>query len=168
MPRPRISIATVMMLVVTAATASGLAARMLSSGLAPALAGAVPGARSSDIVAVLIAAVVLTALMLATRKRHTANQTMLQIAATCLGLLYLLSLPDITSKRLQLYWLQVLFAVLVVGPLLARRAVRTRMDRGPRRSWWMGTFEAIAFAYLNMLLVGIGGAVEGFGMILLR
>lgn len=167
MPRLRISIATVMMLVVTAAAASGLAARLLgieAVGELAQAAGAVPG----DALAVLILAIALTALALAARKRHTANQAMLQATLSCLGFLFVFSLAEIPSKRLQLYWLQALFAALVVAPLLARRAARARLDRGPRRAWWMGTFEAIAFAYLNMFLVSVGAGVEGLAIAALR
>ena len=168
MRRLRISIATIMMLVVTVGAASGLAARMLSTKIASELALGAGGVRSGDVVAVLLLAVGLTALTLAAWKRHTANQMMLQITMACLGLLFVLSLGDMASKRFQLYWLQILFAVLVVGPLLARRAVRARMIRGRGRTWWMGTCEAIAFAYLNMLLVAIGAVIEGFGITVLR
>jgi len=156
MLRPRISIATVMMLVVTAASASALAARMLRL---LAKSAQVAGDRY-DGVAVVILAIVLTGLALAARKGHSLNQAMVQITLACLGLLFVLSLPEWGSFRLMIYWLQILFATLVVGPLMVRRAVRTRMDRGPRRTWWMRTCEAIAFAYLNILLVLAGAGIE--------
>ena len=100
MSRLRVSIATVMMLVVTAAAASGLAARLIRSQFADAIAQAAGAARPGDIVAVLILAIVLTALALAARKGHTANQAMLQITLSCLGCLYVFSLPEIPSKPL--------------------------------------------------------------------
>ena len=58
------------------------------------------------------------------------------------------------------YWYQASFAVLVVVPLIARRIVKRRLDKGPRRTLWMKRCEAVAFAFLNMVLVLIGAGVQ--------
>ena len=163
MARPRISfsIATLMMLVGTVGSVAALVARVLellqevvSKSLHPYV---------SDLAALWVVGIVLTGVALAVWRGHTANQAMLQISLACLAFLYAISMTRLGS-RLSFYWLQSLFAVLVVVPLVARRRIKFRLARGPRRTWWLGTCEAVAFAYLNMLLVLAGMAIEGFGL----
>lgn len=160
LPRFRISIATGMMLVVTTASASALAARVLR--LLTDVTTNPFEFGFYDLCAVLILGIVLTAVALAARKGHSPNQTMLQITVTCLSFLYAITMFELSSQRIKIYWLQALFGVLVALPLVARRLIKRRLDRGPRRSWWMKTCEAVAFAYLNMLLVLAGVGIEAF------
>lgn len=97
-----------------------------------------------------------TAVALASLKCHSGVQTMLQITIACLGYLSLIELAELGMERPLLYWFQTSFAILVTLPLLGRRIVKTEMERGPRRTWWMRTFEAIFFSYLTMTLVLVG------------
>ena len=158
LPRIRISIATIMMLVITAAAASALVARVVQP--LQKVLSSVPLGRY-NLAAVLILGIVLTGVALAARKGHSPNQAMLQIALACLGFLFAVSLPDFLPPRARIYWLQVLFAVLVVIPLVVRRTLKNRTERGPQRAWRMKTCEAVAFAYFNMILVLVGIAIEG-------
>ena len=162
MPRPRISIAVLMLRVVTAAAGSAVYARVFRL-----VANAAPSTYNHDVAALFVLGIVLTALALAARKRHTAVQAMIQITLACLGFLTLIAVADLKSERPAFWWYQLTFALLVVGPLIARRRARTRMQRGPRRIWWMNTYEAIAFSFLNMLLVFTGIGIQFVTVILL-
>ena len=165
-PRFRISfsIATLMMLVVTVASAAALVMRVLLFLQTELRKSLHP--YTADMAALWILGIVLTGVALAAWRGHTANQAMARISLSCLAFLYALSVSKLDS-RVAFYWLQSLFGVLVVLPLLARGWNKTRLDLGPRRTWWLGTCEAVAFAYLNMLLVLAGMAIEGFGLELL-
>ena len=56
-------------------------------------------------------------------------------------------------ERPLLYWFQISFGLLATVPMVARRLVKTEMERGPRRTRWKKTCEAFFFAFLTMLLV---------------
>ena len=155
--RPRITMASVMILVVTAASASALLVR-LAKHLPPTPPSA---SMRYEIAGLFVAAIGLTGIALAARKRHSPYLAMLQITVACLGFLVLVSLAEISTIRPVLYWYQATFAALVVVPLVIRRVIKLRMDKSPRRAKWMKTCESLAFAFLNMILVMIGVLVQG-------
>ena len=113
-----------------------------------------------DAPVLFVSAIWLTAIALGALKSHSFCQTMLQGIIACIGFHSLIVLAENDLHRPLLYWLQVNFALLVAGPLLARRIVKTRMERGPRRNWWKRTFEAFVFAFLNIALVSLGAFLE--------
>ncbi len=160
LPKVRFTLGTVMMIVLFAASASALFARIchLLEENPPAN---MPGWKY-DSAAVVILAIGLTAVALGSLKSHSAAQTMLQGTLACLGYLSLIQLAEGDHPRLLLYFFQALFAVLAALPLLARRFVKARMDRGPRRDWWKRTCEAVFFAFLNMILVLAGIFLQVF------
>jgi hypothetical protein len=147
----RFSMAMVMMLVVTAAAASALFAKIREH---------VPATNQPylriDAPILFLLSIGLTAVALGALKSHSAGQTMLQITVACLSYLSLIGLAETGRERPLLYWFQFSFGILVTGPLLARRIVKTEMERGPKRTWWKKTFEAIFFAFLTMMLVLLG------------
>jgi len=147
----RFSMSLVMMMVVTAAASSALFAKIREH---------VPASNQPylriDAPVLFIASIALTAVALGALKSHTAGQMMLQITVACLSDLSLISLAESGRERPLLYWFQISFGVLVTVPLVARRIVKTEMERGPRRTWWKNTFESIFFAFLTMMLVLLG------------
>lgn len=157
MIRPRLTMASVMYAVVTAAAAAALLVR-LGRHMPPIPQG--PTLRY-EIAALFVAAIVLTGAALAARKRHSPYLAMLQITVACLAFLILVSVAEVSTLRPVLYWYQASFAVLVVVPLVIRRVIKLRMQKGPRRAARMKLCEAIAFAFLNMALVLIGVLVQG-------
>ena len=44
--------------------------------------------------------------------------------------------------------------------MLARRVVKTAIPRGPRRSWWKKTLEAIIFSFFTIFLVATGALIQ--------
>jgi hypothetical protein len=155
--RVRFSLATGMMLVVTAAAASAFFVKLskYSENIAPA-----SSISKLDPPILVTLAIGLTAVALGALKGHSAAQMMLQATLAYLGYLSLIWLSEGGWARLVLYWFQIAFALTVALPLLARRLVKSGMPRGPRRTWWKRTFEAMAFAFLNMLLVAVGAMIE--------
>ena len=147
----RFSMATMLMLVVTAAVASALFAKIRQH--VPAVGQ--PYLRV-DAPALFVLSIGLTAVALGAIKSHSGFQTMLQVIVACLSYLSLIALAESGQERPMLYWFEASFAFLVTGPLLARRLVKTEMERGPRRTWWKKTFEAIFFAFLTIWLVLVG------------
>ncbi len=163
----RFSMATIMMLVATAAACSALFAKAREH--IPAVGQ--PYLRF-DAPFLFTLSIVLTAVALGALKGHTAVQMMLQTTIACLGYVSLIGLAESGMQRPLLYWFQVSFALLVTIPLLARRSVKAGMERGPRRTWWKGTCEAVLFSFFTMILI-LGGlliqfiaimAVNGFGV----
>ena len=155
-PRFRISLATVMIAVITAAAASALFA-----GLVRHLpTGPISTQIRHDVAALFVAALILTGMAIAARKGHSPHLAMFQITLACLAYLSLLSLAEISRGPLLYYWYQVSFALMVVVPLIARRIVKRRIEKGPRRTLWMKRCESVAFAFLNMVLVLIGVGVQ--------
>jgi hypothetical protein len=147
----RFSMAMAMMMVVTAAAASALFAKVRAH---------TPAANQPylkiDAPILFIAAIGLTAVALGALKGHSAGQMMLQITVACLSYVSLIGLAETGRERPLLYWFQVSFGVLVTAPLLARMFVKAEMERGPRRTWWKKTCEAVFFAFLTMMLVLFG------------
>jgi hypothetical protein len=52
-----------------------------------------------------------------------------------------------------LYWFQGCFALLATAPLIARSHVKAEIERGPRRTWWKKTTEAVLFSFFTIFLV---------------
>jgi hypothetical protein len=153
--RFRFSTATAMMLVLAAAAASALFAKVHQ------YAGAVtqPGWKT-DVPSLFILAIGLGAVALGSWKEHSTVQTMLQFTLTCVGCLILIGISEGGYERAIRYWFQGTFAATVTLPLLARRYVKSRLPRGPRRDWWKKTCEAVFFSFLNMMLVTVGGLLQ--------
>ena len=147
----RFSMAMAMMMVVAAAAASALFAKVrehIPAGNQPYL--------RVDAPILFLASIGLTAVALGALKGHSAFQMMLQMTVACLSYLSLIALAESGRERPLLYWFQASFGILVTAPLLARRIVKTEMERGPRRTWWKKTLEAVFFAFLTMMLVLLG------------
>ena len=154
--RLRLSIATVMMVTLTAGSAAALFAQIL-----PHLGWNGPqGNFPEDHAALFVAAIITTAIGLAAWRKHTPFQAMLQITLACLALLSLNGLAELCAawktERPLHYWYQVAFVLLVIAPLVARRVIQTRTEPGPLRDWRTRTCEAVAFSLLNVILVLIG------------
>ena len=147
----RFSMAMVMMMVVTAAAASALFAKVRAHIPTTNMAYL-----RTDAPGLFVVSIGLTAVALGALKGHSAGQMMLQATVTCLSFLSLISLGESGMARPLLYWFQVSFGLIVTLPLLARRIVKNEMERGPRRTMWKKTCEAIFFAFLNMMLVLAG------------
>lgn len=152
--RFRFSIATLLMLVLTAATASAFFAEVAEHGEPPFGRGS--SAWKYDAPTLGTIAIASTAVALGSLKGHTPVQTMLQAMLAYLGYLSLIWLGEAGMERPLLYWFQASFTLTVALPLLARKWVKARMPRGARRTWWKRTCEAIVFSALNMLLVVAG------------
>ncbi len=157
----RFTLATVMMLVVMSAAVSALFVKVQRI---PKLANQTYLNLKVDAPILFVVSIVTTAVALASLKCHSAVQTMLQVTVACLGYLSLIWLAETGLTRPLLYWFQVSFAILVTLPLLARRIVKTEMERGPRRTWWMRTFEAIFFSYLTMTLILVGMLLQALAL----
>lgn len=153
--RFRFSLATILMLVVTAAAASALFSKFNQL-----IKGTTSDAWDYDLPTLAVLAIGLTALALGGLKDHTAVQTMLQATLAYVGYLSVIWLSEAGLNRLLIYWFQMNFALTVALPMLARRYVKAALPRGPRRSWWKKTCEAVAFSFLNMLLVLAGASIQ--------
>ena len=155
-PRPRLSIATVMMATLTAGSAAALFAQILPHLRAGSKGSDFP----EDYAALFVVAVIVTGIGLAAWRKHTPFQAMLQITLACLALLSLNGVAELgaawKTERPLLYWYQSTFVLLVVAPLVARRIIRNRTEHGAVRDWRARTCEAVAFSFLNALLVFIG------------
>ena len=56
-----------------------------------------------------------------------------------------------SQERPLLYWFQAAFAILVTScPWWPGRIVKNEMERGPRRTWWKKTTEAVVFSFLTV------------------
>src|SRR4051794_10553872 len=93
--RFRFSMAAIMMLVVTAAAASAVFAKVRSLLLANTAISTSPWV--TDAPALLLLGIVLTALAIAAVRKHTAVQAMLQVTVACLALLPVLYLEEASS-----------------------------------------------------------------------
>ncbi len=149
----RFSMALAMMAVVVAASASALSAQVYRD-----FKPAVPAYLKVDAPILSVVAVALTAVALGASKSHTAGQMMLQITLANLGFVTLLGLAEAGLHRPLVYWFEASFALLVTLPMVARAIVKREMERGPRRTWWKGTWESVSFAFLTQLLV-VGGMI---------
>ena len=154
--RMQFSLRTIAMLVLTVAAALALFAKVRQH------TGGITGPGwKVDVPSLFLLAIGLTALALGSWKEHSAVQIMLQFTITCLGCLTLIWIGESGFERAIRYWFQATFAATVSLPLLARRFVKSEMPRGPRRDWWKKTCEAIFFSFLNMMLVTVGGLLQG-------
>jgi hypothetical protein len=144
----RFTMATVMMLVVTAAVAFALFVKSRDH---------VPNNQypyiNIDAPAVLVISIALTAIALGALKAHSSGQIMLQIVLAYLAYLGLIGLAEVGAFRPLLYWFQACFALLATAPLVARSYVKTEMERGPRRTWWKKTTEAVLFSFFTITIV---------------
>jgi hypothetical protein len=157
----RFSMAMIMMMVVTAAAASALFAKVwmhIPTSNQPYL--------KIDAPILFVLSIALTAIALGALKGHSAWQMMLQITVACLSYVSLIGLAETGRERPLLYWFQVGFGVLVTAPMLARQVVKNEMERGPKRTWWKKTCEALVFAFLTMILVLAGILLEALVAVL--
>jgi hypothetical protein len=113
-----------------------------------------------DIPSLFLIAIALTAIALAAWKDHSAIQTMLQISLTCFGCLTFLWIAEGKYERAIRYWYQATFGLMVTLPMLGRKLVRHSIAKGPLRTWWKRTFEAMFFSWLTLMLLSIGGLVQ--------
>ncbi len=157
----RFTMATVMMLVVTAAVAFALFAKARDH---------VPNAQypyiNIDAPAVFVISIALTAIALGALKSHSPGQIMLQIVLAYLAYLALISLAEIGAHRPLLYWFQACFALLATAPLIARSYVKAEMERGPRRTWWKKTTEAVLFSFFTIFLVLVSSFLQWLTVLL--
>ena len=154
-PRFRISLGTMAMVILTAAAAAALYAKVHALAGIPGLAG-----MKTDVPALLLLAIGLTSVALGSWKGHSAVQVMLQGTLACLGCLTLLWTARLGLIRPVRYWFQGAFALTVTLPMLARHYVKSALPRGPRRDWWKKTCEAVFFSGLGLLLVSVGGFLQ--------
>jgi hypothetical protein len=160
--RIRFTLAATMMFVLTAGAASALYVKIMQHmGALGALGW------QFDVPTLCLLAIFLTAIALASLKTHSAVQTMLQATLACLGCLTWIWIAEAHYERAIRFWFQGLFAVTVALPLLARMIVKSTLPRGPRRTWWKKTCEAVVFSFLNIMLVSAGAiaqaAIIGYG-----
>jgi hypothetical protein len=151
----RFTMATVMMAVVTAAVASALFIKVrdhIPTAQYPYLAVDAP--------IIFILSITFTAIALGALKAHSAGQVMLQIVLAYLAYVGLISLAEVGLVRPVLYWFQVCFALLAMIPLVARSYVKTEMERGPRRTWWKKTTEAVLFSFFTIFIVMVSSFLQ--------
>jgi hypothetical protein len=145
---------TAMMMVLTAAVASALFVKVFQHTSAAGVGWNV------DAPSLFLTAILLTAVALGSWKEHSSFQIMLQLTIACLGYLVLIQIGEAALLRATRYWFQASFALTVCAPLLARRYVKARLPRGPWRTWWKRTCEAVFFSFLNLVLVSAGGLCQ--------
>jgi hypothetical protein len=152
----QIPMRTAMMMVLTVAVAAALFVKVFehTSGI-PSTGWGI------DVPSLLLLAIVLTGTALGSWKEHTSFQIMLQIAIACLGYLVLIQIGEAQFERATRYWFQTTFALTVCLPLLARRYVKSKLPKGPRKAWWKKTCEAVFFSFLNLVLILAGGLFQG-------
>lgn len=166
--RLRFTLGDAAMLVVASAAGSALFAKIYRLLNSNGGGGSTLPWLQVDVPAVLVLGIALTAISLGSYKGHSPGQVMLQATLACLGYLSLISIIEAGLFRLQVYWLQAWFALLVAGPLVARRFVKTTLPRGDRRAWWMKSLEAVVFSAVNMALVGLGAALQWYMVLAFR
>jgi hypothetical protein len=151
----RFTMATVMMMVVTAAVASAVFAKARDH---------IPTAQypylSVDVPAVFVISIILTAVALGALKSHSPGQIMLQIVLACLSYFGLISLAEAGAVRPLLYWFQISFALQAALPLIARSYVKAEMERGPRQAWWKKTTEAVLFSFFTIFIVMVSSFLQ--------
>jgi hypothetical protein len=150
----QLSLKTIMMIVLTAAAASALFAKIYQH------TGIFPG-WGIDAPSLFLLAILLTAFALGNWKEHGPFQIMLQITLACLGYLVLIQISEAQFERATRYWFQGVFALTVCAPLLARRYVKSNVPRGPRRDGLKKTCEAVFFSFLNIVLLSGGALFQG-------
>lgn len=148
--RFRISMASIMMLVVVAATASALFAKIveiISSEFAE---------WKYDIAAVFVLAIALTAIALGALRSHSGVQMMIQATAVYLSFLSIIWIVEREHYRIAIYWFQVLFAGTVAFPLLALRFAKADAEGETGQGWPRRLFESLPLAFGNLILVFLG------------
>lgn len=148
--RFRISMASIMVLVVAAAAASALFAKIVK------IISDAFGEYKYDAGAVVIIAIALTAIALGTLRNHSGVQMMIQAAGTYLGFLSLLWIIDGEHMRAVFYWFQASFAGMIVFPLLARRFAGVEPEAGAEPGWLGRVLETLPLIFCNIVLVTIG------------
>jgi hypothetical protein len=151
----QVPLRTLMMIVLTAAAACALFAKVFQH-----TAGITGTAWAIDVPTLFLLGILLTAVALGSWKAHSSFQIMLQIAIACLGYLVLIQVGEAPFPRATRYWFQTTFALTVCVPLMARRYVKARLPKGPRRDWWKKTCEAVFFSFLNLVLLSTGGMCQ--------
>jgi hypothetical protein len=146
----------IMMFVLMAAAAMALFVKVLNL----TDAAAVPAGWRVDVPSLFLLAILLTAVALGSWKEHTSVQIMLQVALACVSCLTLIWIGEAKYERAIRYWCQATFAATVTLPLVARRFIKARVPKGPKRDWWKKTCEAVFFSFLTMLLVSAGGLIQ--------
>lgn len=149
MPRPRFTLALMMMLVGTAASAAALGARLdrlwLQNGIWV----------RGDLVALVIVAISATGMVLARWSQHSAAQTMLQINVACLTLLVLVRAIELRRGLFIILWFPATFTIVLVAPLVAIEVMQAARVKTPRRTWWIKTAEAVMCAAITLFAVGL-------------
>jgi hypothetical protein len=159
--RFRISMASIMMLVVAAAAASALFTKIVGT-----ISGEF-GEWKYDVPAVIIIAVALTAIALGAFRNHSGIQMMIQATGAYLGFLSMIWIIEQEHYRIAIYWFQILFAGLVVFPFLARRFARARSGVEDDPGWLARATEALPLAFGNMILVLAGAWFQWTGFMYL-
>ena len=126
--RFQLSLKTIMMIVLTAAAASALFAKIYQH------TGIFPG-WGIDAPSLFLLAIFLTAFALGNWKEHSPSQIMLQITLACLGYLVLIQISEAQFERATRYWFQGVFALTVCAPLLARRYVKSTRSQRTSKRW---------------------------------
>jgi hypothetical protein len=138
--RFRFSIGTMMLFVLTAASASAMAARLhhLLQG---------DERWAIDVPALGTLAISLTAVAIVSVRRGTLHQGMLQVALCCALVLATVGLIEADWTRALPYWFQTCFALIVALPLALRRT---------ERPWSLWASEVLLGAFANLMLVLVG------------
>jgi hypothetical protein len=150
----RLRLGTMLLLVMAAAPALAIYAKLSEDNLGP------------DEPTVMLLAIVLTGIAVGAWRRASPGQVIAQIGLTCAALLSLMQYSD---TRLANYWLALVFAVAIVLPLLARAPARAAHDSPPGsrpRAWVCAVLPNVAlnllaltmFFSLNSLIVN--GRIE--------
>lgn len=163
----RISMADVLMLVLAAAAASALFARLRMMIKAK-------GATDHwdlHVPAVLVLAIVLTCVAIGSWRRFSLAGSTLCATSACLQILSLILLAETaktapTTAKAMLYWLQACFALTVVAPGLALRSSWAGEFAGTRRAV-KNACEALIASFAAMVLVMIGAMLQFLGAELL-
>ncbi len=154
---------TIMMLVATAGACMALFVKIQQLAdlvTAPASPVALMPGWNFDIPSLFLLAILLTAIAIGAWKEHSAAQIMLQVTLACVGCLTLIWVSEAHYERTIRYWCQAAFAATVTLPMLARRYVKWKFPRGPKRDWWKKNCEAVFFSFMTMLLVTAGGLLQ--------
>jgi hypothetical protein len=154
--RFRFSMGSLLMFVLMAAIASALFVKIRHYSEAITQVG-----WKIDAPSLFLIGIALTAVALAAWKDHSGFQVMMQVCLTCLGCLTFLWIAEGKHDRAVRYWFQASFAVMVTLPMLGRMYIRRTMPRSPIRKWWKKTFEAMFFSWLTLMLLSLGGLVQG-------
>ncbi len=149
MPRSRFSLALMMLLVVTAASAAALGARI------DRIWQGTTGWFRGELVGLLILAISANGVVLARWSRHGMVQALSQINVACLTLLAMIAANEWGDGFLVFRWLPVLLMLALVAPLGAIQLIQDQHLRSPRAVWWSKTAEVMACAAINLLAVGL-------------